>query len=147
MPFCENCGKPVNDFDAVCPSCGRRSAVPCAVLPLTTARSVYRAAEGFAVRGAELLGFVGSLLLMAIPIAGFILTIVWAAGGTGNHNRRNLARGYLLMIAILAAVYLIVIIYFIITYGSVTPLTTIYGIFDCSHAMDSNILLRTVASS
>jgi len=123
MPFCENCGKPVNDFDAVCPSCGTpvRGAVrrPAAY---NSAVQYTEPPKGSPYAVLSSWGFVGSLLLMAIPIAGFILTIVWAAGGTGNHNRRNLARGYLLMMAILAAVYLIVIIYFIITYGSVAPL-------------------------
>ena len=44
--------------------------------------------------------FLGTLLLMMIPIAGFILTIVWACGGTDNLNRRNLARAKLILIAI-----------------------------------------------
>jgi hypothetical protein len=62
------------------------------------------------------------MLLMSIPIAGFIIMIVWAAGGTINHNRRNLARGYLLLIAILVVVYLLVIIYFVVVYGSIMPI-------------------------
>ena len=44
--------------------------------------------------------FLGTLLLMMIPIAGFILAIVWACGGTDNLNRRNLARAKLIVIAI-----------------------------------------------
>ena len=44
--------------------------------------------------------FLGTLLLMMIPLAGFILTIVWACGGTDNPNRRNLARAYLILMAI-----------------------------------------------
>ncbi len=45
-------------------------------------------------------GYVGSLLLMGLPIAGFILAIVWAAGGTSNVHRRNLARAMLILMAI-----------------------------------------------
>jgi amino acid transporter len=44
--------------------------------------------------------YVGSLLLMALPIAGFIIAIVWACGATSNPNRRNLARATLILIAI-----------------------------------------------
>ena len=44
--------------------------------------------------------FLGTLLLMMLPFAGFILAIVWACGGTDNPNRRNLARAYLILIAI-----------------------------------------------
>ena len=44
--------------------------------------------------------FLGTLLLMMIPIAGFILMLVWAFGGTDNPNRRNLARAMLIITAI-----------------------------------------------
>ncbi|MPM75488.1 hypothetical protein SDC9_122481 [bioreactor metagenome] len=54
-------------------------------------------------------GFVGSLLLMAIPLVGFILTIVWASGGAYNLNRRNLARGYLLLMGIGIGIYVLLI--------------------------------------
>ncbi|MDP3448777.1 MAG: hypothetical protein Q8S22_12065, partial [Eubacteriales bacterium] len=55
-------------------------------------------------------GFAGSMLLMALPIAGFIITIVWASGGTANLNRRNLARGYLLLMGIGLALYLLILV-------------------------------------
>ncbi|MEL7602441.1 MAG: zinc-ribbon domain-containing protein [Bacillota bacterium] len=45
-------------------------------------------------------GYVGSLLLMGLPVAGFILAIVWACGGTNNVHRRNLARAMLILMAI-----------------------------------------------
>ena len=41
--------------------------------------------------------FVGSLALLAIPIIGFIIQIIWAVGGAKNRNRRNLARAYLVL--------------------------------------------------
>ncbi len=44
--------------------------------------------------------FVGTLLLMMIPLAGFILMLVWAFGGTENPNRRNLSRAMLIITAI-----------------------------------------------
>ncbi|HWR23370.1 MAG TPA: zinc ribbon domain-containing protein [Feifaniaceae bacterium] len=44
--------------------------------------------------------FLGTLLLMMIPVAGFVLMIVWACSGTENLNRRNLARAALIVVAI-----------------------------------------------
>ena len=120
MAFCENCGKPVYRLDTVCPNCGTpvaRSAQPVA----QSAPVNIRLEEGepssnspYAVLGSW--GFVGSILLMALPIAGFIIAIVWASGGTYNLNRRNLARGYLLIVGIMFALYIVLIIA-IFTFG------------------------------
>lgn len=54
--------------------------------------------------------YVGSILLMAIPLAGFIIALVWAFGGTDNLNRRNLARATLIimLIGIVLCVFLFV---------------------------------------
>ena len=38
-----------------------------------------------------------SLFLMGLPVAGFIIQIIWAVGGTNSVNRQNLARGYLFL--------------------------------------------------
>jgi hypothetical protein len=40
------------------------------------------------------------MLLMGLPVAGFILAIVWACGGTNNVHRRNIARAMLILMAI-----------------------------------------------
>ncbi len=37
--------------------------------------------------------YFGTVLLMGIPIIGWLATLIWALGGTKNFNRRNLARG------------------------------------------------------
>jgi len=57
--------------------------------------------------------FLGTILLMGIPLVGFILTIVWACGGTQNLNRRNLARACLILTAIGLVIYGIVVALFI----------------------------------
>lgn len=44
--------------------------------------------------------WVGTLLLMFIPLVNVILLIVWAVSNTENPNRRNFARAYLIMFAI-----------------------------------------------
>ena len=43
--------------------------------------------------------WIGTLILLSIPIVGFILCLVWAFGG-GNLNRRNLARACLIFMVI-----------------------------------------------
>ena len=40
--------------------------------------------------------WLGALILISIPIIGFIICIIWAFGG-GNLNRRNFARAYLIL--------------------------------------------------
>ena len=128
MPFCENCGTLVGDSDAVCKNCGSplrnaRRTVP-APAPIPVYHQDIEPPKGSPYAVLSSWGFVGSILLMSLPIAGFIIMIVWAANGTVNHNRRNLARGYLLVLAIAAAVYLLIVIWAIIVFGSVG---TLYG--------------------
>ncbi|NLW79166.1 MAG: hypothetical protein GXY32_07130 [Ruminococcaceae bacterium] len=49
----------------------------------------------YAVVGAW--AFVGYAIVMAIPLVGFIVAIVWAASSSGPLNRRNYARAMLLL--------------------------------------------------
>lgn len=55
--------------------------------------------------------FFGSLLLMLIPVVGFVVQIIWAIGSK-NANRRNLARAFLILsvigFALLIAAYLLI---------------------------------------
>lgn len=45
-------------------------------------------------------GFIGILLLIAIPIVGLVLLIVWACGGCKKQVKRNFARASLILTAI-----------------------------------------------
>ncbi len=45
-------------------------------------------------------GWLGTLLLMSIPIVNIILLIVWAASTGENPTRRNFARAYLVIMLI-----------------------------------------------
>ncbi len=45
-------------------------------------------------------GYIGINLLMAIPVIGFILTIIWACGGCRKYAKRNYARAMLIFMAI-----------------------------------------------
>lgn len=126
MPFCENCGKPVYALDKTCSNCG--TPVPQATQaapplpPTAQAVDAEPAANSpYAVLGSW--GFVGSILLLGLPIAGFILAIVWASGGTYNLNRRNLARAYLILLGLAIALYLVILIGIIVLGGTIGSLT------------------------
>ena len=45
-------------------------------------------------------GYIGINLLMAIPVIGLILTIIWACGGCRKYAKRNYARAMLIFMAI-----------------------------------------------
>jgi len=45
-------------------------------------------------------GYIGINLLMAIPVVGLILTIIWACGGCRKYAKRNYARAMLIFMAI-----------------------------------------------
>jgi len=49
-------------------------------------------------------GFVGAGLIMAIPVIGWLICVIWACGGCRNHNRRNYARAYLIFLVIFAVI-------------------------------------------
>ena len=128
MAFCENCGKPVYRLDRNCANCGA-PVTQFAQSAYTESQPTPRVNEDpmmsspYAVLSSW--GFVGSLLLMAIPIVGFIITIVWASGGVVNLNRRNLARGYLLLMGIGVLVYILVVIAIVAAGGSALLLNDI----------------------
>ena len=49
-------------------------------------------------------GYFGYEILFSIPVIGFILLIVFSAGGSGNINLRNFARSYFCFYIILAVI-------------------------------------------
>ncbi len=53
--------------------------------------------------------WVGTMLLMIIPIVNIILLIVWAVSSTENPNKRNFARAYLIIFAVLLVLWLIIV--------------------------------------
>ena len=103
MAVCDNCGKPVYRLDRTCANCGA---------PVTQySQSSYGESRGHSRLNDDYSqssaydvlsswGFVGSMIVMSLPLIGFIMTIVWASGGTVNLNRRNLARAYLLVMGL-----------------------------------------------
>lgn len=128
MAFCNQCGAQIGEDTRFCTTCGADqglqtseppkqqtqygqpytqpgSAQPGYVQPAYTQANYaqQQPAGKPAEAAAQPMGvwaYVGSILLMSLPIAGFIIAIVWACGATSNPNRRNLARAMLILIAI-----------------------------------------------
>lgn len=51
--------------------------------------------------------YLGTLLLLSIPLVGLVLALVWAFGGGRNLNRRNLTRAYLILMVVVLVISLI----------------------------------------
>ena len=62
-------------------------------------------------RLAVLLG-AAAMLLFAIPIAGFVLAVVWSFGGTHNEARKRLARAQVVRTLVVAAAAALLLILF-----------------------------------
>ena len=111
--FCTDCGKPMSPAPPPAQEPARPQAVHTAVAAPPVQPVVYAQAgeqpppqgSPFAVMSVG--GFIGSSILMAIPVIGWIICIVWACGGCKNHNRRNLARATLIFAAIAVVLGLI----------------------------------------
>ena len=115
MAFCEKCGKPVYRLDKSCVNCGAPvTQFSVSANDETPRQSSYSldndSSQGSPYEVLSSWGFAGSMLLMALPLVGFIITIVWASGGVTNLNRRNLARGYLILMALVAVIYVPLVI-------------------------------------
>ena len=121
MAFCENCGNPVYRLDKTCANCGTPVtqfglSAQSEPEPSVRLNSDYSQSSPHSVLSTW--GFVGSLLLLSIPFVGFILMIVWASGGVYNLNRRNLARGYQVLMGIGVGIYLILVAIIVAVGGS-----------------------------
>ena len=92
---CKSCGSALNGTEKFCGVCGNAVTEDAFYSNMQPA-PVYAEAEDPG-RVIGMWGYALSLFLMSLPVAGFILQIVWACGGTNSLNRRNLARGALFL--------------------------------------------------
>lgn len=123
MANCKKCGAPLEEGNKFCMSCGTNvedtgfQAAPQQQAAQTPSpkqsRSVY--VQPDYVPGSEskyepitTKGYIGIMLLMAIPVVGIILAIIWACGGCRKINKRNLARATLIMMVIALILSLII---------------------------------------
>ena len=121
MAYCKICGSTIDEFDRVCANCG--TPVTGNVSPQTDpAMNQANIKNAFAPPTDLVVGswrFVGSILLLGLPVVGLIVAIVWAAGGVSNRNLRNLARANLLLLLIWTVLLLSALMSILMKFGSV----------------------------
>lgn len=101
MAICSRCGSYVPDNEAVCSICGQR-------MPRAD-KEEYQQDRGYKARPSyneyyntsdqtapSVLWYVGMILLFSIPVVGFIMTVITAAGGGRSRAKRNFAIAYLI---------------------------------------------------
>ncbi len=56
--------------------------------------------------------WVGTMLLLAIPLVNIILLFVWAFGSGTNTNKKNYCRATLIIAAVVIAIYVVILLIF-----------------------------------
>lgn len=116
MSKCPSCGAEIESSAAFCPYCGKasiktesRETVPASPqssyrLPKSeggySASSPVYAYSDPAKEADRVLGtgsYLGAIILMNLPIVGFIMQIVWSCGACRSKNLRHLARAFLII--------------------------------------------------
>lgn len=123
MVTCTQCGAPLKENSRFCTECGTTvtAAEPAAHTPVqpvsppprqavqgtpvtpptrTSAAGDDRPAPGSKYEPITTGGLIGSMLLMAIPVVGLVITIIWACGGCRKIQKRYLARAALVFMVI-----------------------------------------------
>ena len=134
MANCTNCGKPIKAGVKFCTSCGApvtaseaepaKTAAPKAETVKPTARQTSAAAttQPVMVGSSDVIstiGWIGYMILFAIPIIGLILYLVWAFGSGSNLNRRNYCRATLIMVVVALIIGIISGVSFYLRYKDV----------------------------
>ncbi len=106
MRYCKNCGLLAPHDATACPQCGTalppdpaRAAQPAAAAPRYENEP---AAKEPPVEALSEWATFGALLLFAVPVAGFIVSLAWSLGFAKNPARRRLAQAYLLRTLVVA---------------------------------------------
>jgi len=145
MANCTNCGKPLKEGMKFCTSCGAAvkggasaksatTAKPAAsAKPAAPAKSAAPAESAAPARPAATdvvtyaatdevittLGWLGTQLLLIIPIVGLVLYFIWAFGTGGNLNRRNYCRSSLILMAVALGLGILFTITVIVFFGGI----------------------------
>ena len=120
--YCQNCGTKLEEGVKFCPNCGANSAKDIVEVVNTDGQNQSYNNEMYhdpktnkdiplEYKPLGAWAYFGWGLLFAIPIAGFIILIVFACGATNNINLRNYARSFfcsLLVVLIILLVFLII---------------------------------------
>ena len=120
MAYCKICGSTIEEFDKVCANCGTpvsKTGSMQSESPASSTKSTGSFADTDPVVGSW--RFVGSLILLGLPVIGLVVAIVWAAGGVSNRNLRNLARANLLLLMIWTILLLSLLLTVLMKFGSI----------------------------
>lgn len=109
--YCKYCGNQVDDYADRCHACGTSTGN--VVNNVNNLNNGYQVPSEYEPMGAW--SYFGHSLLFSIPVAGLVVLIVFACGGTRNINKRNYARSYFCGLAISAIIMLILFIISLIT--------------------------------
>lgn len=103
MAICQGCGKQLLEGSHFCPDCCTITDSNLSLAVITEPAPPEKHSR-FAVLSSW--SYMGTMLLMCIPVVGLILTLVWAMGGANNLNRVHFARGVLLLYILMAALFI-----------------------------------------
>lgn len=105
LRFCKNCGLLLPHDADHCPQCGTPAPqiAPVAPQPGPNAPLYGEEDDEPTVSAMSQGATIGTLLLLTIPVVGFVLAAVWSLGGTHDEARKRLARAYLVRILVVAA--------------------------------------------
>lgn len=118
--FCEACGNPISAEDVFCPVCGKKaSSVPDVKKQIEDRPYIENYIPGMDYNPIGMWGYFGYSILFGIPILGFIMTLVFALGGTRNINLRNYARSMFCLDIIIGVIAFTV---FIVSSGFIASL-------------------------
>lgn len=111
--FCPFCGTNNDDYASICATCGAdlNSNQP-ASQPVQQPQAAYQQPvqqpAPVANEAVSVGQWIGSLLLWCIPIAGFVLSIVWAFSKGTNPSKRNFFRAMLILDLIAVVICVII---------------------------------------
>lgn len=122
MAFCTNCGQQIADGVRFCTACGSPMTAPQETLtgqhsPAPAPHTQQYISHSGQISGVSQPsyapqptvyqeepistgGYIGILLLMAVPLVNLICLLVWACGGCRKVNKRNLSRAILVLMLI-----------------------------------------------
>jgi len=70
-------------------------------------------------------GWIGTLIVLAIPLVGLIMTFVWAFGN-GNTSRKNFFIAYLILALIAIAICIVVWFIVLVPLGGINAIKEMY---------------------